>query len=407
MRKRLLIRFAIVLLASPWLLVVWQGSFHLEVLRAGQSPARRSIFWAISILIFVLMVTLGWILFRTGVKLYVERQANARVPRIRTKLVVGALALSIVPVFFLVLFSYEVLNHNMKAWFTEPAEQTLQLFVDVAKQLRKEMRDETGAQAAPGWRCRRRASCCETGRRTPGFLERFCQEQELASAAMFTGGGRTPAGCLGALNAKPELEHQVLPTVRERGRSTALGSVGLTAHIPLDVAGTKARIEEPVRRPGTQLLADRKTGCAAYYIMLMALITLFVLFVATWIALFLAKQISVPITALLEAASEVRNGNLSYRVKVRAADELASLVRGFNQMTQELEANSRELDRRRRFTEAILESIPTGVISIGSDGSIQRVNRALRQDLSAGAGGHAPRAWRTCSRARTRPRSST
>ncbi len=46
-------------------------------------------------------------------------------------------------------------------------------------------------------------------------------------------------------------------------------------------------------------------------------------------------------------------------------------------MTQELEANGRELDRRRRFTEAILESIPTGVLSVAADGSIQRVNRAL------------------------------
>jgi PAS domain S-box-containing protein len=66
-------------------------------------------------------------------------------------------------------------------------------------------------------------------------------------------------------------------------------------------------------------------------------------------------------------------------VNVRAADELGSLVRGFNQMTQELEANSRELDRRRRFIEAILESIPTGVISISADGAIRLVNRALYQ----------------------------
>jgi PAS domain S-box-containing protein len=48
-------------------------------------------------------------------------------------------------------------------------------------------------------------------------------------------------------------------------------------------------------------------------------------------------------------------------------------------MTEELDSSGRELDRRRRFTEAILESIPTGVISIASDGSIKRVNRALSQ----------------------------
>ena len=57
---------------------------------------------------------------------------------------------------------------------------------------------------------------------------------------------------------------------------------------------------------------------------------------------------------------------------VAAIDELAGLVRGFNEMTRDLEANSRELDARRRFTEAILESIPTGVISLAADGRIQR-----------------------------------
>ena len=64
-------------------------------------------------------------------------------------------------------------------------------------------------------------------------------------------------------------------------------------------------------------------------------------------------------------------------MRVKAIDELATLVRGFNEMMQELEANSRELESRRRFTEAILESIPTGVISLSAEGRIQRVNRAL------------------------------
>ena len=132
-------------------------------------------------------------------------------------------------------------------------------------------------------------------------------------------------------------------------------------------------------------LRDGLRNAKRLYTMVMILITLFVLFFATWIALFLAKQISIPITALLDAASEVRKGNLEHRVEVRAVDELALLVRGFNQMTQELEANSRELDLRRRFTEAILESIPTGVISIGADGSIQRVNRALAKIFPAAA----------------------
>ena len=70
-------------------------------------------------------------------------------------------------------------------------------------------------------------------------------------------------------------------------------------------------------------LRDGLRNAKRLYTMLMTLITLFVLFVATWIALFLAKQISIPITALLEAASQVRKGNLKHRVEVRAVDELA------------------------------------------------------------------------------------
>jgi PAS domain S-box-containing protein len=62
---------------------------------------------------------------------------------------------------------------------------------------------------------------------------------------------------------------------------------------------------------------------------------------------------------------------------VAAIDEMATLVKAFNEMTEALEANSKELESRRRFTEAILESIPTGVISLTADGRIQRVNRAL------------------------------
>ena len=113
------------------------------------------------------------------------------------------------------------------------------------------------------------------------------------------------------------------------------------------------------------------------YLLLLSLITLFILFVATWIARYLAGQISAPITALLRAAEQIRKGNLSYRVRVDAIDELATLVRAFNEMTRGAGSQQPGTGSRRRFTEAILESIPTGVISLTSDGRIQRVNRAL------------------------------
>ncbi|HUI54559.1 MAG TPA: ATP-binding protein [Bryobacteraceae bacterium] len=374
MRKRLLYWIAAVLLVMSVVLVVWQGSFRLTAF-GPTSPSQTLIFWAISILIIVLMLTLGWILFRTGIKLYIERQSNQEGSRIRTKLVVGALTLSIVPVFCLTFFSYEVLSYNLRAWFTQPVQDQVDIFVQAAQLLRGEMEDETTAQAGLLAAQPETRQLLEKGARTPGFLEEFCRIRELKSAAIYGASGSPPLDAWGPYSAPTDYDREVNVDYFIRDGNRVAGSVVLTAPIPLDVQTKKALIERRVDEQH-QIYAQR-TEVQRNYIMLMVVITLFVLFVATWIALFLAKQISVPITALLEAAGQVRAGNLKHRLQVKAVDELGSLVRGFNQMTEELEANSAELDRRRRFTEAILESIPTGVISVAGDGSIQRVNQAL------------------------------
>jgi PAS domain S-box-containing protein len=184
-----------------------------------------------------------------------------------------------------------------------------------------------------------------------------------------------PLDSWGPYDAKLDPNQEVNADYAVRDGDQVLGTVVLTATIPLQVQQKRDYIANAVK--AWHQIAKSRKDVRLYYIMLEALITLFVLFVATWIALFLAKQISVPITAILEGAGQVRKGNLRYRVQVKAVDELGLLVRGFNQMTEELESSAAELDRRRRFTEAILESIPTGVLSIGADGSIQLVNHAL------------------------------
>jgi two-component system nitrogen regulation sensor histidine kinase NtrY len=373
MRKRLLYGSAIVLLALSVTLVVWQGSFHFGEFGPAD-PTQTFIFWAISTLIFLLMVTLGFILVRTGVKLYIERRTNREGSRIKTKLVIGALALSIMPVFFLVLFSVGVLNRNLDKWFTKPLEGERINFVQIAKVLRREMQDHAEVQAAL------LASQPETrlllmhGKQTPGFLSDFCKQQDLASAAILPADSNQPLESCGTFPLAADQQTVAAKYPVEAG-GRLLGHVAVASRIPFDVAEKQRQIDEYNKAYG-ELHAKRRQ-IRLFYLALMALITLFVLFVATWIALFLSKQISIPIAALVRAAGEVRKGNLNHRVEVGAIDELASLVRGFNEMTRELEANSRELDARRRFTEAILESIPTGVISVAADGSIQRVNRAL------------------------------
>ena len=376
MRQRLLYGSAIVLLAISVILVVWQGSFHFGEYGPAD-PTQTFIFWAISTLIFLLMVTLGFMLVRTGVRLYVERRRNQVGSRIKTKLVIGALALSCVPVFFLVLFSYQVLNRNIDKWFSKPAEAVHLNYIEIAKALEEQMSEKAAAQAALLALQPEIRSLLLQGAGTPGFLERFCREYDLTRASVITAEGQTISSCGNTTDASAESVAASAPVLLD-GR--VAGRVRIASRVPLDVTGKQRAIDRYNQDYGA--LAQKRREVRQFYLALMALITLFVLFVAIWIALFLAKQISVPISSLVHAAGEVRKGHLNHRVDVGAMDELADLVRGFNEMTRELATNSQELDARRRFTEAILESIPTGVISVSADGSIRRVNRALKRMLS-------------------------
>ena len=121
MRKRLVFGSGLVLLAILVTLLVWQGSFTFGPL-APSSLEQTYVFWALSTIIFILTITLGFMLFRTFVKLYIERQANRVGSHIRSKLVGGALALSFLPVLFLVLWSFTVLNYNLAKWFSIPGQ---------------------------------------------------------------------------------------------------------------------------------------------------------------------------------------------------------------------------------------------------------------------------------------------
>jgi two-component system nitrogen regulation sensor histidine kinase NtrY len=368
MKKRLFYWSASVLLVISVVLVVWQGSFRLW--NFGPSNAGQTfIFWAVSTLIFILMVTVGWILAREFIKLYVARQAKRLGSRIRTKLVVGAMLLSCVPVFFLVLWSYEVLNVNLKAWFTNPVDNQVEVYKKAARALNLEIQTRLRVQAALLAAQPETNQLLAGGPLAPDALQRFATRQGLESAAILSPSG-SPLAIWGPFPARALDGHTVVVRVPLKN-----GSVELGARIPLDAAQQLLEIKK-FSDNWAQIVGNRK-DYRTLYVMLMVLITLFVLFVATWLARILANRISTPITAILEAADEVRRGNLQHRVNVRAEDELALLVTGFNQMTEALESSGIELDRRRRFTEAILESIPTGVISIGPDGSIQHVNPAL------------------------------
>jgi nitrogen fixation/metabolism regulation signal transduction histidine kinase len=359
MRKRYLFWSGLALLAILLTLVVWQVSFTFG--EYGPATALQTfVFWAVSTLIFLLTVTLGFMLFRTGIKLYLERQANQEGSRIKTRLLAGALALSLLPVVFLALFSYVILNRNVEKWFSRPAEGVRADLVQSSHALSAEVQGRADALA------RWIASRPDVQSGIADFAA-LCRENNIAALTI-----TSPAG---VPNKVCPLQPGTTGVMTAQVRSAA-GTLTLAVRPAADLQKTQIEIDRYMTE--YYQLAGQKKNIRTLYLLFIVAIALFILFVAAWIALLFSRQIISPISALLIAASEVRKGNLSYRVRAKAIDELATLVRAFNEMMQELEANSRELESRRRFTETILESIPTGVLSVNAEGRIQSVNRALR-----------------------------
>jgi two-component system nitrogen regulation sensor histidine kinase NtrY len=124
------------------------------------------------------------------------------------------------------------------------------------------------------------------------------------------------------------------------------------------------------------------------YFVILIMITLVVLFVAIWIGLYMAREITSPVERLVAGAQSVGAGNLDVAIQSLGHDEISVLIESFNKMTRDLRDNrarlteaSADLERRRLQLEAVLANINTGVIAVNSAGEITTLNRAAAQLL--------------------------
>ena len=98
------------------------NAFNLPFLRPT-APARSSCSRALSVIAFLLLLTLLILLFRNIVKLLADQRSRVLGSRIRSRMLVGALLLSFAPAVFMFLFSFGLLNRSMERWFSQPASQ--------------------------------------------------------------------------------------------------------------------------------------------------------------------------------------------------------------------------------------------------------------------------------------------
>ncbi|RDI56745.1 sensor histidine kinase NtrY-like [Microvirga subterranea] len=139
-------------------------------------------------------------------------------------------------------------------------------------------------------------------------------------------------------------------------------------------------------------LEQKKAGIQIAFASMFTLIALIVLLSAIWFGLNFANRLVAPIRRLIHATDQVATGNFYVQVPVRKGEgDLAHLGETFNKMTSELRqqhdgltAASELIDRRRRFTEAVLAGVSAGVIGVDARGIITIVNPSTEALLATG-----------------------
>ena len=363
-----------------------------------------STFITAALLVFLLILT------RTVLRLWTERSREQLGARFKTKMVVGAMALSLLPVLFMFFVSYSLLNRTLGRWFPRPleiaSEQTQTLLNDLGRnttlpRLRTQARQAQANASLPINEVLRRAFASgvdavwlldKDGNALRGGV--VCEEQpEDRSGAICQHAGvlgsplRTlPSGVeVWQAQGKNYLVARI-PTI-DGGKIS--GYVAAGYRTSPDFLNRFTLIQTQTRE--YEIEKQNLRALKRQMLLILAFFTILLLFSVTWLALFLAKQVTVPIQALAEGTREVSAGNFDYQVPDQVQDELGVLVRSFNAMTTQLRDNRsqidqftrnlqqavQELERRRQLMETVLENIPTGVISLDAAGTILRGNTAV------------------------------
>jgi nitrogen fixation/metabolism regulation signal transduction histidine kinase len=385
-------------------ILVSQASFNLTFI-SPDSNQQLLFFAGLSGLIFFAFVALTVVLGRNLLKLYAERREGVAGSKFRTRLVVVSLLLSFLPVIAMFWFSYGLMNRSIDKWFSQPVEEVR---ADTAA-MSALLFDYAGQNAAS-----EAESIAQSGEFQKAFIAKNFSDvmEELRKHIPTLQGGFVLAMTNGtaavSLNNPArwgDMQDKFPIQAAMRGDHPHFqwgqtdyiiaaapledGEVLVAMPLPPKFAQTAKQIQESQKRY-IELAAKRKLFRRTY-IGFLLLLTVVVLFASTWLALLLSKLVNRPVAALAAGTAAISKGQLDYRVDIRATDELAELVQSFNSMAEQLESSrlqietsSRDigaaneaLERRRRYIETVLESLPTGVISIDTSRRITLANAAF------------------------------
>jgi len=384
----------------------------------------------------ILILFLGFLIIRNLVKVVFEDRQNILGAKLRTKLVIAFVSLSLLPTLALFFVAFQFLSTSLSYWFDVRVEKSLESAIIVGKTLYDEqVRDvkllSQNVERAIALQCLEKEGILNK-ECLKGIVEQITmpisgqgaiKQPRMHSLEVIDSSGKVlfRKYFLPLVDPPPPIPKIILERTRKKNKPV------ITPH-PV-AAGELIRVVSALPYTGSRplyfvavgkvlpqdmmgLLDDIRTGYEEYkqlrvfqkpihsaVTILMLVVTFLILFVSVWFGFRLAKTITEPVQMLADATHRVAHGNLDFHLEAPGRDELSSLVRAFNTMTADLkEARAKaeratkqlkksyaELERRQRYIEIILQNVAAGVISIDRRGVVTTVNKSAENILNISA----------------------
>ncbi|MCP4350410.1 MAG: HAMP domain-containing protein [Desulfobacterales bacterium] len=383
----------------------------------------------------LLLILLIFLVFRNLVKLLYDRRRKVMGAKLRTRLVVSFIAITLVPTSVLFFFSFYFITASIDFWFNVPVEQALENSLQVGTHLYEHVESNNRFYLKRISYQLKTRNLLKSHKRKDLF--KYIQ---VAQRAFNVHAVEVYASHSGSRKDEEKAERLTYAIAREledqRLNVMSVGDIYKEIYNTNKVRSVSEFIEksELRRTIGTvpfgadykdaeayvvlstlipkglsQNLKSIESGFKEYkkiellkepikitYYITISIVALLVLFCAVWFGFYLAKTISVPIKELAEGTRRVAEGDLSFSIGLVADDEIGSLVDSFNRMTKDLRISREqlelsahilrqqniEIEERRRYMEIVLKNVSTGVVTLDADGFVITTNTAAERMLN-------------------------
>ena len=426
-RKKRLREAIIIALAVIMIIILTKVEVNLTQLGSGAKLGSNIAIFSVINVVILLVILLVYLVSRNVVKLFLESRTNPLAKKLRTKLVLSFVALSLVPTLLLFFAAAGFINNTVHNWFNNQVESSLSESLEVAqtyykssatnslyygKQISAFIKDRKLLNEANLPQLKRLISQKQTEYNL-GIVEVYsAQNEELVRAsnpALPRGEFTNPSsedikrGLAGEeltrVNqaGKADLIRGIVPIHSTWNESDIVGVVVVNYYVPYSLVSKMKEITASYHefRQLKILKNPIKTG----YILTLFLIAMVIIFFAYWMGVYLANSMTRPIQDLVDATHAVADGNLDIRIESYSSDEIGMLVESFNRMTDDLRTkqhalnvsnlellrSNQEIERRQQYMAIVLRNIAAGVISIDNEGILRTLNTSAERLLGLSA----------------------